>query len=183
MSASGFAHLAGDPRVVPVNLDPAEPVAHDRLVDEVGHPAAIALGVDEREAPEPVRAAGDDARHLAVGGGIVRVEGGEEHAVRDAGGVRSSEVVSRAVRTVSQGPVNPSPVPAWQWQSMITGISRSAINHTVKSAPRSVGQRRHRPAVPAIAGRLAPRPASWRRRCRPSPGEPSPSRACGPATG
>ena len=68
-----------------VHLDPAEPVPLDGLAHEVGDPARVALRVDERESVEPTRPRGNDPPDLAVGDGVVGVEGGEEDRAIDSG--------------------------------------------------------------------------------------------------
>ena len=73
-------------RVVAVHLDAAEAVALDRLAHSSAwtRPRSRAR-VDEREAEKPPGVRGDDLGHLAVGDGVVGVEGREEHGARDPG--------------------------------------------------------------------------------------------------
>ena len=52
-----LADLPADAGVVAVHLDAAEAMALDGLADQRSDPAGVAGGVDEREAPEPVRPA------------------------------------------------------------------------------------------------------------------------------
>ena len=77
--AGGFADFAGDAGVVTVHLDADEAVLLHGGLHELADTAAICLGMDEGEAIEPVGLRGDDARHFAIGDGVVGVECGEQY--------------------------------------------------------------------------------------------------------
>ena len=88
------------------------------LTDHRAHEAAVALGVNEGESEEAIRLTRDDPGYLTIRNRIVGMKRGEENGMRDTSLTRSGDV-SLERRDVSQGPVSPSPLPAWQWQSMI----------------------------------------------------------------
>lgn len=77
-------------------FDADETVLLHRLTYHRPHAAAVAPGVYEGKAVEPVTPAGDQAGDLAVGLGVVGVEGErEDHAAPDAGGGAAAQVVVR----------------------------------------------------------------------------------------
>ena len=171
VGARDLADLARDACVVAVHLDAAEAVAARPPRARARRPGPRrARACDEREAVEPTRAAGDDARDLAVGGGVVGVEGRRSSTVRSIPAARGPrQIRDRGGASVSHGPVRPSPLPAWQWQSMIigsaswTGLRSAALGrHGSPTAGRHGGgvapvrelpdDRGHvRPGVPAVS--------------------------------
>src|SRR5262249_28073289 len=82
--AGNFANLTRNSGIVAMHLDPAKTILLDCLANQRENAASIALGVDERKAIESIGTAEDNARDLAIGGGIVGVEGGEDHRTLNA---------------------------------------------------------------------------------------------------
>jgi hypothetical protein len=72
-------------RVVPVYLDPNEPVLLDRHPHQLLDPSLVGLRMDEGETPEAVRMGGNDPGHLSVGDRVVGMEGREEDRAADTG--------------------------------------------------------------------------------------------------
>ena len=98
--ARHFADLAGDPRVVPMQLDADEPILLHGGLDKFSYPAAVALGMNERKAIQPIRATRNHASNLAVGRRIIGVEGGENNRPIDAGAGRALQMLAQWRRGV-----------------------------------------------------------------------------------
>ena len=82
--ACHLAHLAADPAVVAMKLDPDESVALDRKPYHRLDPTAVALRMNKGKAVEAIGVARDDPRHFTIGDAIVGMEGSKQHRAVDA---------------------------------------------------------------------------------------------------
>src|SRR5262245_34236751 len=75
-----------------MDLDTAKSVAGDGAVDQVEDAAGVATGVDESEADQAARVAGDDPRDFGVGGRVIAVERAENDRAVDTRLARAAKV-------------------------------------------------------------------------------------------
>ena len=98
--AGDAAHFAGDARVMAMELDAHEPVFLHRDADQLVNPAAVALGVNEREPIQAVRAARHHARDVAVRHPVIRVERREDDRAAYPGARSATQVTAERRRRV-----------------------------------------------------------------------------------
>jgi len=87
------ANLAGNRGIVPVDFNADEAVTFDGGLDQFMYAPPVALRMHESKSVEPAGPTGDNARHLPVGDGVVRMECGEQHRPAYACRRRAAQIV------------------------------------------------------------------------------------------